>query len=261
MSDEQTSVSLPADSPLTQPVPADLIERVHRLARDLAWGVSNKQWGVNIPWNVMGKGWYAHLSATFAIYVEQTWGGEHPPLDMLEPFGYVTYREIKMSFMAGTQTINQDQRDYVLTEKAFALLAKPNTPPSVFISYRRAESSAFGLLIVARLKAAGVPNPFIDMNIEPGAEWNAHLQQVVQHSRYFILLIAPTTLASENIQDEIKWARAAGVTILPVLHNGARAAELPPELASKQVIVISHESAEQYELAMIKLLNRFGYTP
>lgn len=158
--------------------------------------------------------------------------------------------------------VEKNGATYKLSSKAFDLLNRPLTPPSVFISYRRRASSAFGLLLVARLKAVGVQNPFIDMNIQPGDEWHAQLENIVRGSRYFILLIGDGTLESDYVQQEIAWALATpNVIIIPVLHDDLRQDSLPPDLASKQAIVVERESAEYYELAVLKVLNRLGYTP
>jgi hypothetical protein len=186
-------------------------------------------------------------------YLEQKWNDQYPSADLLVSFGYLNWLEERES---GTNV-------YILNGKAFALLEKPTAPPSVFISYRRNQSSALGLLIVARLKAVGIENPFIDMNIDPGDEWHALLEKTVRQSQYVIALIGPGTLESPYVRRELDWAaRTPGAQIIPIWHNGyAGEGETPEALSSKNAIRIKEESAEEYELAVIKLLNRLGYTP
>jgi hypothetical protein len=116
---------------------------------------------------------------------------------------------------------------------------------------------------VARLKAVGIENPFIDMNINPGDEWHARLEKTIRQSKYVVALIAPATLESPYVRRELEWALASpGVHVIPIWHHGyAGDGPYPDALSSKNAIRIKEESAEEYELAMIKLLNRLGYTP
>lgn len=238
------------NTPLAEPIPDDAIARVHRYARDLAWGAVNDYWSAShadrgFPWGESAMQPIERRDQ-LAEWKTRIWLDQLPSLTLLEAFDY----------------LRNDGSAWILTAKAFALLDQPLTPPSVFISYRRRASSAFGLLLVARLKMVGVPNPFIDMNIQPGDEWHAQLEQIVRGSRYFILLIGDGTLESDYVQQEIAWALSTPNTvIIPVLHDGLSQSVLSPDLASKQAVVVERESAEYYELAVVKVLNRLGYTP
>ncbi|MGQ9887991.1 MAG: toll/interleukin-1 receptor domain-containing protein [Aggregatilineales bacterium] len=97
--------------------------------------------------------------------------------------------------------------NHVLTLRAFDLLRTPVTPPTIFISYRRNTSSALSLLIEARLKLVDRNiNVFIDKLLEPGDEWHAELEARVRQSRYFVCLLAPKSLESKFVPNEITWA-------------------------------------------------------
>jgi hypothetical protein len=248
------------DDLLKQPPPENSIERIQTLARDLAYGAIQGLWTPKIlvligppvepiTWLTSEGSNDQHLLA----YLSDKWNDQQPAADLLVSFGYFNWLGQRES---GTNV-------YILTEKAFGLLEKPTSPPSVFISYRRNQSSALGLLIVARLKAVGIENPFIDMNIDPGDEWHALLETTVRQSQYVIALIAPGTIESPYVRRELDWALAApGVHLIPIWHNGyAGDGDYPEALSSKNAIRIKEESAEEYELAMIKLLNRLGYMP
>jgi hypothetical protein len=246
------------NTPLGEPLPDDPIERVHRFARDLAWGALNGHWtsSISVIAYSSGEDWISFgrdNAYTFDDYFNSVWQTQYPEISILIAFAYVVLVRERES----------GQRDYALTPKAFALLAKPLTPPTVFISYRRSISSALGLLLVSRLKAVGIPNPFIDMNIDPGDEWHAQLEKIVRDSRYFILLIGKATLESEYVKKEIEWALdTPDMVIIPFLHDGVREDVLSSVgLQDKQAIVVQNESAEEYEIRVIKLLNRLGYTP
>lgn len=161
-------------------LPEDYISRIRELARDLAFGVTNNWWGARFPIDLPFNG------QAFSNWLGAKWKpkGSHeniPSIDTLIAFGYA-----------------EDTGNHLcrLTQRAYELLDKPATPPSVFISYRRSESSALGLLIEARLKMVGNPNPFIDKNLVAGDEWHGELQAKVQNCRYFVCLIGKTTLDS-----------------------------------------------------------------
>jgi hypothetical protein len=240
------------------PPPENSFEQIHTLARDLAYGALHGLWGPKLSVAFVGGGqysWISHDGSTGSIdeYLEEKWKNEHPPANLLVSFGYFQWLGERDT---GTNV-------YILTQKAFSLLEQPTAPPSVFISYRRNQSSALGLLVVARLRAVGIENPFIDMNIDPGAEWHALLEKTVRQSQFFVALIGPGTLDSPYVRQEIEWAAGnANTHIIPLWHNGyAGDGDNMEALSSKNAIRIKEESAEEYELAMIKLLNRLGYTP
>lgn len=225
-------------NPLEQPLPEDPIARVHRLARDLAYGAVHNMWNAQI---ITTNGWADGIPRYLRL-----WGGKHPNVYLLSSFAYLS---------------KQGPGEYILTEKAFALLERPAITPSVFISYRRSESSAFGLLVEARLKMAGVQNPFLDKNLVPGDEWIQLLEQCIRQCQFFILLVGPITLESAYVQQEITWAMQSGANIIPIWHNGFSGAQnYPIELETKNAIRVKEESAEEYELAIIRLLSRLGYS-
>ncbi|MBL8165144.1 MAG: toll/interleukin-1 receptor domain-containing protein [Anaerolineae bacterium] len=259
------------DDPLKQPPPSDPIERIHALARDLAYGALNKLWGSrfnvsrkfegrNHPTNqpVVSVGWY-NLTGNYDaidIYISNKWSDEYPPVDLLISFGYLQILDIRKSNAVETYT-------FLITQEAFALLSKPATPPTVFVSYSRKYSSALGLLIVERLKNAGVSNPFIDMNIQPGDVWHAKLEEIIRQSRYFIVLLASGTLDSRFVRQEIEWARATpGITIIPIWQpNYVDIDKEIPELGEIHAIRVKEESAQEYDTQLRLLLNRLGYGP
>lgn len=248
------------ENPLKQTPPSDPMERIYTLARDLAYGAVNGNWSPRIHEDFLGVGMPTWINtapvgdmSTIDTYLEEKWGEDHPILDVLVSFGY----------MDSLGKLESGARAYVLTPKAFSLLQKPTAPPSVFVSYRRNQSSALGLLVVARLKAVGVPNPFIDMVIDPGAAWHALLEKTIRQSTYFIALIGPGTLDSEYVRREIDWALdTPGMTVIPLWHGGfSGTGDYPAALGERNAIRVKEESAEEYEMAMIKLLNRLGYGP
>jgi hypothetical protein len=249
------------ENPLEQPAPDDPVERIHTMARDLAYGAVHDLWSAKIVFVNDGismallQGGLNEGDANIFNYVERKWHDNIPYPDMLVSFGYLT-------IMSSTST----RTDYILTEKAFALLEKPTTQESIFISYKRDESSAFALLLLARLKAVGL-DAFLDMkDLSPGDDWHSRLEDEVRGRKHFICLIGPTTLDSPYVREEVEWAMdTKGVRTIPIWHRGFRHVEDKyPEFAlflSKNAIIVENEHAKAYNNAVIELLNYFGFTP
>jgi hypothetical protein len=249
------------ENPLELPAPEDPIQQVHDLARDLAYGAIHNIWAAEISVIMFGASehWAAFSrgvedSEVYPIlkYLDQKWKNQQPSARLLLSFGY---------FLLIRQS--EDSDFYLLTEKAFALLQKPATPPSVFISYRQVESSALGLLIESRLKLVDSNiNVFIDKLIEPSEDLRERIHQAILQCRYFVCLLGPTTLEnSPMVKEEIALARRLKRTVFPICHNGYKVDDnYRALLDDTKAFVIEPESAEEYELAMIKLLNGMGYS-
>ncbi len=268
-----------------RPMPSDKIARVKTYARELAEGATEEFWSANhlsqhvrisptdrltrlskdetvsveeilvSPNWVRGfrrgayetrEDWHRH----FLVYVLRRWDFECAKPALLRAFGFIN-------------------ADNILAKSAFDLLAD-SQPVNIFISYQRKSSSALGLLIVARMKAAGM-EPFIDMALVPGEAWHAGLQERIKGYDALILLLAPETLTSEYVVREIEWALEAKIEIIPVWHGGfvydshdwrGKVPDaLDGYLASTHAIRVLEESASGYNTAIVELLNRFGVTP
>jgi hypothetical protein len=248
-------------NPLEDPVPDDPIQRVHAFARDLAYGAITDLWSSRLKLSTKSSSfadyefeqWANARNEKLLFEVARKWESHFPSSTLLVSLGYLT------------QT---DREHYHITDKAFTLLEQP-APASVFISYRRQESSAFALLLLARFKAHGL-EPFLDMNIEPGEDWHAELEQQVVTCEHLIALLGPATLTSAYVREEIVWAMNTRARIIPVWHNGFDEAQLAqyqaqyPALAAffgKQAIKVEQENPAAYETAIIQILNRFGIMP
>lgn len=113
--------------------------------------------------------------------------------------------------------------------------------------------------------------PFVDLQIEPGAQWKSYLRQKVEGCTHFILILSTNTLKSEFTKQELIWAIAGQCRIIPILHNGFRYSEevgkleLLPEMRdaiqASQWIEVKREAAEDYQIALDKLVNQFGIIP
>ncbi|NJL96176.1 MAG: toll/interleukin-1 receptor domain-containing protein [Anaerolineae bacterium] len=136
-------------------------------------------------------------------------------------------------------------------------------PVSIFISYRRSSSSALAMLIHAELRVEGF-NPFLDIRtLVPGDEWHRVLRQRVMDASVFISVLAPDSLASENVAEEVAWALESPQTrIIPVLHAGLRVEDLRagafPQLADKNLILLEEDRAADIYAALEQIRMVFG---
>jgi hypothetical protein len=245
------------DNPLLLPRSRKAIEAIHECARDLAYLVAV---GMIAP-DVAMSGSFEQLNdpkvdERLSEY-RKKWNVEsnYIPLAFLHVFLTFGFLEAHTIIERG-----RHKETYILTPKAFSLLEKPIKPPTIFISYRRKESSTFALLIEARLRLLGVDTVFIDKNINAGEEWHRELKERISQSQNFICLIGPTTLASEMVTKEIEWAIEAGSRIIAIWHNGFTLTDSSPQtLRDRQDIRVANESARDYETAISELLNSLGY--
>lgn len=243
-------------NPTEDALPSDPVERIHRLARDLAWGALNNLWSARLEIRsgkvAPARGKKHQILGDYL----QRWGDHLPASTLLFAFNYMTEQQVQAP--SGAMMTVGD-----LTLEAFALLKKPIHAPEVYISYQRETSSAFALLIASRLQMAGVPNPFLDMNHNPGDVLHTEQETRVRNSDYLVVLIAPNALDSPYIQTEIMWGlETPTVNVIPVWHNGfSPAHDYPQALASRNAIRVLEESAEAYNTAVIRLINRLGYAP
>jgi len=251
------------DNPLEQPTPQDPITRVKVFARDLAYGALHDYWGAYVVVERMGMGsveWMSYGSTPnetplpLSDYLTQKWDKKPPTVEILRAQGY-----LNASPRPG------ETHTYYLTQKAFDLLDAPVETPSVFISYKRSESSALGLLVEARLKLVD-PNisVFIDKQIEPGDDWENVLRDRVQTARVFVALIAPETLSSVVTRQEIDWALESEAAqsdyrIVQICHGGYTMSADNP-LGHKHAILVQRETAEDYDRAISQLVNTLGYS-
>lgn len=228
-------------------LPKSPLARVRLLAKELALGAYEGLWSLEI---------YAFRAQVgdrdVLYYLTERWQDDHPSFGLLTVMGYLKWN---------------DSNSYIITKAAFDLLDGAE-PANIFISYRRRDSSAFALLVLARLKQAGLA-PFLDMSLVAGEDWQQGLRQRLQSYDYVVLLIGPDTLASGEVIREIEWAIDAKVQVIPIWHGGfvyqPGMFDLPAAVAhllqTTHTIRVLEESAVGYNNAVVELLNRFGVTP
>ncbi|MBN1563275.1 MAG: toll/interleukin-1 receptor domain-containing protein [Anaerolineae bacterium] len=255
-------------NPFREPIPRDPIDQIHAFAKDLAYGAINKRWGAELLITEDGREerWINPQNGNTLHELNYKWTKDSSnhmiSCGILISFGYLERVSQEIRYARHKVT-------HRLTERAFELLNQPASS-SIFISYRRSESSAFALLLLSRLKAMRL-NPFLDMNIKAGTDWHARIKDEVVNREYFICILGPTSLESRYVVQELVWAIEANVEIIPIWHNGfndqtlerfQRATEgRMSAFFAKQAIRVEEESALAYDGAIIQLFNHFGIMP
>lgn len=239
-------------------IPSSEAARVRLLAKELALGVYRELWN----------------SSFGSVYGESILGGkelEHYFSERWKDYKHITNKSLQLLRGHGymEDKINpKGGRYYLLTEAAFQLLEEAE-PYNIFISYRRLDSSALALLVLARLKEHSLV-PFVDMALEAGGNWHADLEERIESCDYFIILLGNETLSSDMTVKEIRWALQYERTIIPLWHSGFDLQDtkwagidrdVMDAIQQTNAIIVQDESASGYNSAIVELLNRFGVTP
>jgi hypothetical protein len=253
------------NNPLESARPAERRDQITAFATDIAYGALHGEWPARIKVNANGF-WMnfkyrskSTLSPNQIRFQEKWKSGNRPTFSLLASFGYLKLIDKRKRLGKGSEASVVDYF-FFLTPNAFDLLDKPPTLPSIFISYSTKESSAFALLIEARLRILGIDDTFIDKSISSGEEWEKRLLDQIRLCRNFICLVGPTTFESTWVKREINWAEAVGATIISIWDSGAQMGDdCPDTLRKRQAIVVTADNAKSYEAAANKILNTLGY--
>ena len=170
------------------PIPRGEVGQVRLLAKELVLGVHKELWSPilsTLPSQTIGGEFFPY-DKKLQDYMESRWNDIHigHKKQILRLHGYLD------------DLVDSNGNPYTrLSQEASALLAE-SQPYNVFISYKRSESSALSLLVLARLKEHKLV-PFVDMALEAGGNWHADLEERITDCDYFIILLGKDTLASE----------------------------------------------------------------
>lgn len=87
---------------------------------------------------------------------------------------------------------------------------------TTFISYSR-DNSSFVVRLAKDLKKAGFEVWLDQLDIPKGARWDDEIEAAVERSSIFMVVLAPESMESQNVKDELSYAIDAGKHILPVV--------------------------------------------
>ena len=188
------------------PIPSGDVPRVKLLAKELAMGVDRGLWQTFI--RALGHDEVTQLRSGFGRniqpFFEKRWSDS--------TFGQHIER------LKGRRYLLGEKGSYEIAPSAFHLLDETE-PHNIFISYRRLDSSALALLVLARLKEHSLV-PFVDMALQAGGNWHADLEARIKACDYFIILLGKDTLSSPMTVKEVQWALEFERAIIPIWHSG-----------------------------------------
>lgn len=114
---------------------------------------------------------------------------------------------------------------------------------SVFISYARADSSAFAEELVAGLETVGF-DPFLDRHdIAAGEDWENRLGHLLQRADTVIYILTPAFVASERCEWEIKKAIALNKRLIPIVYIEVPEEDTPEALRRLNYIYFSRPNS------------------
>jgi hypothetical protein len=117
----------------------------------------------------------------------------------------------------------------------------------MFFSYARADAE-FVLKLAADLRSAGVDLWIDQLDIPAGVQWDRAVEDALEACSCLLLVLSPTSIASQNVMDEASFAIEQDKKILPVLYQNC---DIPFRLKRLQYIDFSGD----YDIAYTKLLN------
>ncbi|HJW28879.1 MAG TPA: toll/interleukin-1 receptor domain-containing protein, partial [Saprospiraceae bacterium] len=88
--------------------------------------------------------------------------------------------------------------------------------PKIFFSYSRMDS-AFALRLAKDIRSAGADIWIDQLDIPVGNHWDAAVEKALITSSCVLVILSPSSTASNNVKDEISFAVDTGKKIIPVL--------------------------------------------
>jgi hypothetical protein len=87
---------------------------------------------------------------------------------------------------------------------------------TIFFSYSRVDSP-FVLKLAKDLREAGV-NVWLDqLDIAAGSHWDSSIEKALHSSKTLLIILSSTSVASDNVMDEVSYALEEGKTVIPIL--------------------------------------------
>lgn len=124
---------------------------------------------------------------------------------------------------------------------------KDNQPPPIFISYSR-QDLPFVKKLTTDLKRQRF-NTWLDIHqIDPGLSWSRQVGAALDHCKLMLLILSPSSLESENVDDEWNYYLDNKKPVIPVLYQPC---QMPFRLHKLQYINFANQD---YGLALNRLV-------
>lgn len=124
----------------------------------------------------------------------------------------------------------------------------------IFISYSRVNKD-FAVDLAKELKSSGFSVWLDVMDISTGARWDDEVEKALATCGIFMVILTPTSVASENVKDEIGYAIDHGKRIVPVLLESSA---IPLRLRRFQYVDFTSKSYEDGVESAKQLLASLG---
>lgn len=125
------------------------------------------------------------------------------------------------------------------------------TKKKIFLSYSRADLTYIATLVDAlRAKGADI---WFDKNIRTGEQWDNTLEEQIKAADVFLIVMSKTSVASNNVKDEMSYAKSLGKIISPILIEQC---EVPMRLARHQYV----DFTQDFDWAVNKLMEDLDAT-
>lgn len=122
---------------------------------------------------------------------------------------------------------------------------------TTFISYSRVNSE-FVVRLAKDLKAAGYDVWLDQLDIQKGARWDDAIEAAVERSTTFMIVLAPESIESQNVKDELSYAIDSGKHILPVV---IRPCKIPLRLRRFQYVDFTDKPYRESLIDIKRLLS------
>jgi hypothetical protein len=120
----------------------------------------------------------------------------------------------------------------------------------IFISYSRI-NEAFTIKLAQELKNEGFSAWLDQLDIPPGARWDEEVEKALRQCDIFMLIMTPTSVASENVKDEIGYALGKNKRLIPIMLEKC---EIPFRLHRFQYVDFTKKSFDDGVLSVSNLL-------
>src|SRR5713226_3801338 len=132
--------------------------------------------------------------------------------------------------------------------------------PYVFLSYTTRDRERV-LALADRLEASGIRVWMDRRDIVGGSSWDASIVDAISHCTVFALTCSPASLASPNVQQEVRLAWEEQRPILPLLLEQVTIPrELRYPLAGRQWAELLDRSEDAWSPDVLRALTGLGLT-
>jgi hypothetical protein len=124
-------------------------------------------------------------------------------------------------------------------EVAYMSGGRKRENPSVFLSYA-AQDAPEARKLEQALALTGI-DVWSDRKLRAGDQWARVISEALENAEVILVLISPSSLASEWVAREWQIALTRSKRVIPVLVHGATFADLPPMLADIQAVRLDND--------------------